>query len=840
MSAPFTIANTFPSVYRAVRIEDVIHAPMRRFLLRLGLFLHIFSGAVLLVVFALRALAGTFLGGLVSFFVSFNPFIVWGFFFIAASFFYAFLFLEFFFIMSSRTVRIGSAGERAIMFLHEGADVFFALDILQEQKSFSLFDAYASLNRNILFRAALVRLGIAPSEFAGFLSDTKDILRDARIHNGDILSRMAHAPGDSQEIYFGAALLAVSLYDIDERMREFLFKRRIGREEFEGVLLWMQNSTMEIRERNALWSKKELGRTPGVAKDFGFGYTYTLDMYSHEIASNLEALALASRKRSIDAIESILSKSGEANVLLVGKEGIGKDTLLEGLATRIYRGLVPPALEYKRMVRLDIDSIIAAAKTKGLFEEQMARVLHEAMGAGNIILVIDDLPHAIESASSIGSDFISIAENAVSGASLQVVALADPYGYHKTLEPQGKIQSLFSKIDIEEPSEQEVVIILEEVVAELERKSRAIFSYQSLVRISEIASRFIQTGAMPEKAINLADEVYASVSGKKEIISSEDVDMFASQKLRIPFGEAKSEEKDTLLGLEDLLHERVINQKEAIHTIADTMRRARAGIRNQKRPIGSFLFLGPTGVGKTESAKALASVYFRGEDRMIRFDMSEFQGEEGIKKMLGSFGSSEPGMLASAARDNPFALYLFDEIEKASREVLNLFLQILEEGFFSDAKGDRISMRETIMIATSNAGASRMWELVRAGKDPSEVKKEVVDVIQREGIISPELLNRFDGIVIFHSLSQEQLGEVARLLLEELKGRLAEKDIGLEISDELIARVVEIGFDPTFGARPMRRAIADRVESYLAKKMLSGELKRGDTARFSEEEVKNL
>ncbi|MDP2676693.1 MAG: AAA family ATPase [bacterium] len=830
-----------PSHYRALRVDRFIRKPMRRFLLRIGLFLHILSMAGMVLVLVLRALSHTFLGGLLSFFASFDPFFLWSFFFIGASFFYFFLFLELFYLASSRAVRVLRYEGKDAMLSFSGADIFYELDLLRNTGTCSLFDAYMSLRKNAVFIFSCVRLGVPMSDVVSFIREERESLAKIPISRRSFLLRMAGGAAEEDAISLGVSSVVLALYDIDDRFRSFFFVKRIGREELAGVLRWVEEAFEDDHRRSMFWEKSRLGRTPGVAKDFGFGYTYTLDSHSRDIPISKHALSLASRKRLIDAVENILSKSGEANVLLVGEEGVGKDTVLEGIATRIFRGVVSPFLEYKRLVRLDIDGVIAGAKTKGVFEEQMLRILREVTSAGNIIIVFDDFPHALESAQKIGSDMVSITEKAFSGSSLQVIALADPYGYHKMLEPNGKIQSLFSKIEIEEPTEEETQIILQDIAPMIEHGSETIFSYQALARIGEIASRFIQTGSMPEKAINLADEVFTMYAkGDKAIIVSTDVDAFASQKLKIPLGEAETDEKDTLLRLEELLHERIINQEEAIRTIADTMRRARAGIRNQKRPIGSFLFLGPTGVGKTESAKALASVYFKGEDRMIRFDMSEFQGEEGIKKMIGSFDSSEPGVLATHVRDNPFALYLFDEIEKASREVMNLFLQILEEGFFSDSRGDRISMRETIMIATSNAGASQIWELIQQGKDPAEVKKDVIDLIQRDGIISPELLNRFDGIVIFHPLTKGQLEQVARLLLRELGARLEEKDITLEVSDALVKKVAEIGFNPTFGARPMRRAIADRIESYIAKKMLSGDLKRGDTVRFSEADIDAL
>jgi len=250
------------------------------------------------------------------------------------------------------------------------------------------------------------------------------------------------------------------------------------------------------------------------------------------------------------------------------------------------------------------------------------------------------------------------------------------------------------------------------------------------------------------------------------------------------------------------------------------MRRLRAGLHGGKRPIGSFLFLGPTGVGKTETAKALAETYFGSEKNMIRFDMSEFQGEEGARKLIGSFSTKDQGVLANALRQKPFAVLLFDEFEKSSKAVINLFLQILDEGFFSDAFGKKVSVRDAIIIATSNAGSNLIWDLLKSGKDPAILQTEVIDAIRKEGVFSPEILNRFDAIVVYHPLNQTQLKAVTELLLKKLAEQLKEQDIEFIITDDLIKRVAEIGYDPVMGARPMRRAIADRVEQFIARKIL--------------------
>jgi ATP-dependent Clp protease ATP-binding subunit ClpC len=300
-----------------------------------------------------------------------------------------------------------------------------------------------------------------------------------------------------------------------------------------------------------------------------------------------------------------------------------------------------------------------------------------------------------------------------------------------------------------------------------------------------------------------------------------------SEKTKIPIGDIKKEEKDKLKRLEEILHQRIVNQELAVNQIAKAMRRARLGIAKRNKPIGTFLFMGPTGVGKTETAKALAESYYGAEERMIRFDMSEYQGGDAIKMVLGSSETGEPGLIASAIRKNPFSLLLLDEIEKAHREILNLFLVMLDEGFFTDAFGRKIDCRNLMIIGTSNAGGELIRQEINKGTPEEQLRDKVLDFVQREGIFTPEFLNRFDAVVVYRPLTKEHLRAVAKLLLGRLNKRLEEKDLSLKITDSLVEKVVEMGYSPTLGARPMNRVIQDKIEDQIAQRILTGELKRG-------------
>lgn len=695
-----------------------------------------------------------------------------------------------------------------------------------------LFFAYSQI---LSSRLLLVRLDISQQAFDSMILAPRDLASiDGETFFTSILDRL----DKKNEIIIRAADILEALQDFDPVWRQFLFDTKVKREDLAGAALWVEDEMDRAEAKNIWWRDENLSRLPGIGKDLGFGYTYTLDRYSHDLIYSTTRFEREARTDEIHAIEQVLSRSYEANVLLVGEEGAGKHAVLEGLATWIREGRVAPALEHKRVVVLDGASVVAAAKTKGAYEELVIKMFNEMAQAGNVILVLENLPGLIASSFSLGTDIMEIIESYIAGSAIQVVALSDGARFHRDLEPNGKIMKLFEKVEIAEPSPERVLRMMEDAVSLIEPASGKLFTYQALLRARELADRFIALGAMPEKAIDLLDE--AASAGESTIITPADIDAIVEKRTHIPTGAAEAQEKQKLLHMEELLHERMIDQEEAVRVVADALRRARSGLKGGTRPIGSFLFLGPTGVGKTETAKALAEVYFGDKDAMIRFDMSEYQDAEGIEKLTGSYDSKQPGILSSRLRERPFSLLLFDEFEKAARPVHNLFLQILDEGFFSDGGGKRVSSREAMIIATSNAGANLIFDLIKAGKDPAEIQNNVVDTIRKDNIFSPELLNRFDAVVLYHPLSADNLAKVALLLLRELAQKLKEKEITFEPTGELATKVVEIGYDPAFGARPMRRAIAARVEQVIAKKILAGQLNRGDTFSFSKEEIERL
>ncbi len=352
------------------------------------------------------------------------------------------------------------------------------------------------------------------------------------------------------------------------------------------------------------------------------------------------------------------------------------------------------------------------------------------------------------------------------------------------------------------------------------------------------AERYFVGGVMPDKALDLLSEIIP-VAHKKNInyITKEDVVALIETKTGIPTGEIEAPEREKLINLEKVLHERIVGQNEAVSAISNAMRRARSGISNPNRPLGSFLFMGPTGVGKTETSKALAQVFFGSEENMLRLDMSEYNTKEGLERLIGSFDNGTPGVLVSMLREKPYGVLLLDEFEKTSKDVLDLFLQILDEGIFSDMVGNKVNARNLIIIATSNAASDIIWELMRAGKNLIDNKNNIINQIVSRGIFKPELLNRFDGTILFHPLDDVSLKQIAQLMVKKLQNRLREKGIQLVINDELLNFLVKEGSDPEFGARPLNRAIQEKVEKIIADKIISGEIKAGSSVTLTEKDL---
>lgn len=576
------------------------------------------------------------------------------------------------------------------------------------------------------------------------------------------------------------------------------------------------------------WRADKLARIPGVATDWSFGRTYLLSKYSRNIANdkevNSDAEAFYGRERELEQIQTILNRPAGANALLVGQPGQEKMEVIWNLARKT---------KGKKILLFTTNSFSSTIKDKYEFENKLNTIFSEAGKAGNVIMIIDDLARLIIQAKQFGLSLPEILDPYLAGIGTQIIALAETEYFHTLIENDKNLMSRFEVVIIKPLLLNEIIKIIARETIALEQKNDILFTHSALTEIAKSADYYFPDGVSSDKAEDLLAEISPwAVTSNIKIIGKEEVLKYVGEKTDIPISNISTDEKEKLLNLENLLMKRVVAQREAVFAVANAIRRSRAGIRNENRPIGSFLFLGPTGVGKTETAKALAEVFFGDEKLLLRLDMSEYQNEESLARLIGSITQNKTGLLANLLKEHPYGVLLLDEFEKTNKEVLNLFLQIIDEGYFTDVYGKKIMARNIIFIATSNAGAEKIFEIISQGKKLKDYETEIIAEIIEKGYFKPELINRFDATVLFHPLSKEDLFFIAKLMLKKVADRLVAKGITLSLDKDLIDFVVRGGYNPTFGARPMNRLIQDTVEQHLADLIIRNELLAGQTITF--------
>lgn len=634
--------------------------------------------------------------------------------------------------------------------------------------------------------------------------------------------------------------------------------------------------------------------------------TPMLDQYSRdltEMAAAGELDPVIGRVEEIERILQILSRRTKNNPCLIGEPGVGKTAVVEGLAQRIVIGAVPEQVRGKRIVSLDMASMVAGSKYRGEFEERIKGVLAEAAGSQDVLLFIDELHTIIGAGGAEGAmDASNIMKPALSRGEIQVIGATTIGEYRKHIEKDPALERRFQPVTVEEPTEEEAVSILKGLRPNYEEFHRVKISDEALTAAVELSKRYISDRFLPDKAIDLMDEAASKkmLKGykisdnletlKKEIgrlsdekeaairegdferagllqkeqeeqqeklqrqksrlekkhaekeltVEEEDVAEVVSGWTKIPVQRLAEKESQRLLKMEKILHKRVVGQEEAVKAVAKAVKRGRVGLKDPNRPIGSFLFLGPTGVGKTELSKALAETVFGSEQAMIRVDMSEYMEKHSVSKLVGSppgyVGYEEGGQLSEKVRRNPYSVILFDEIEKAHPDVFNILLQVLDDGHITDSQGRKVDFKNTILIMTSNAGAQSIMAPKKLGflsgddekQDYERMKGSVMEEVKR--IFRPEFLNRIDEIIVFHALNKEHIRSIAGILLNGFAKRCKEQmDITLKVQNTAKDIIAEAGFDQKYGARPLKRAIQNKIEDVLAEEILEGKVKSGDT-----------
>jgi len=618
-------------------------------------------------------------------------------------------------------------------------------------------------------------------------------------------------------------------------LNQFLEQNKIEKKDFSHILEWQIAEQIYRQNSKKFWEKENLFKIGGIGRTWLYGWTVNLDKFSYPLGEAKESPHLIGRRQEVETIGRILSKTNQSNVLLVGESGVGKNTLVKQFARLVNQGRTAPGLAWRRVLELDLNAALAGLTNEGQIKERLIRIFNEASRAGNIILVINDFHNFVSSEKNI----IPILMPFIERSFFQLIAMTTYENLHGQIEKNPGLLKFFEKVEIKEPDLDHVLLILEDSLGQIEKRTNSFITYQALKEIIKTSDQYIGDVPMPEKALDLLEETAIYVAGNTQdyFVLPRHVDLIISQKTEIPVGELAETEKEKLINLEEVLHQRIVNQELAVKEISSAMRRSRLQVAAKNRPFGSFLFLGPTGVGKTETAKALAQAYYGAETRMLRFDMSEYQGVTALERMIGSSVTQTSGVLTTAARENPFSLLLLDEIEKADLNILNLFLQILDEGWLTDALGRKVNFRNMIIIATSNAAGELIREMVQQKIDPDASKQKILDYIQQNNIFRPEFLNRFDGIVIFEPLSQENLIKVSALQLENLSKRLQAQDYIFKPTNDLVTKIAQMGFDPTFGARAMKRVIQDKVEDLIAKKMLRNEIQKKVPFEIKAEEI---
>jgi len=521
----------------------------------------------------------------------------------------------------------------------------------------------------------------------------------------------------------------------------------------------------------------------------------------------------------------ILSKADRGNALLVGDPGIGKEAIVNRLAFNIIKDKVPQPLFDKRLLALNVSALVSGASAEEA-QEKVNRMVTEIIVAGNVILYVPDIHNLLKTSEANRLSAADAFLPAFLKGGFPVIGATYPRAYKSALEPRSDISSLFEVITMEELSEEEAARLLTYDSLILERKYRITATIKAIRMAARLAKKYFHARPLPGSAEELLKESFlAAQAATEKVLTPERVVAVAEERVNIPMHEATADETEKLLHLEERIHERLIDQEEAVRAVADALRAYRSGLARQKGPIASFLFVGPTGVGKTELAKIIATIEFGSEDSMVRFDMTEYQDKASITRFIGSPDGAVRGALTDRVLAKPYSLVLLDEFEKAHPDIVNLFLQVLDDGRLTDGLDRTVDFKNTIVIATSNAHADLINTALRQGQGIAEIaeylKKKLVDVFK------PELLNRFSKIIVFKDLSPADMRKIARLQLVELARLMSAQHIGMDFDDSAVELAAKLGFDPSFGARPLRRVIEERLKAVLARKMLGKEISRG-------------
>lgn len=715
----------------------------------------------------------------------------------------------------------------------EGIDAVLSTDILgQLPKNPTPYDIATAVGRvsSGLFMGA--RFGLTPSMLQQLASH--DTAQLPEVFTAARKIQAAHAAE-----HITGSIMATAIVRSFLGYEPLIAQIHLSDEDLDEGIRWEQHL------RDLVMKHKQPRRTGGIARDWSFGFSPLLSRYGHNISEQISAgggvvtVDIAAHTEAVNRLIETFGNSGRQNAALIGKDGVGKTTIIHAFADRLLdaNAGIPSSLKFRQVVIMDSSSLIAAAPGRGELENLVMQVLSEAYSAKNIIICLDNAQLFFEE--GVGSvDLTNVLQPILDAGNLRMILSMDEQRFLQISQRNSGLANALNRIIVAPATEQESMAVLEEQVVFVEMRQKVTYMYQALKEAYRLGERYVHDLSMPGKAMKLAES--AASYHENGLVTMNSVQQAIEKTMDIKVSVATdTEDRQRLLNMEDLIHKRMVNQTRAVQVVSDALRRARAGVRNQNRPIGTFLFLGPTGVGKTELSKALADVYFGGEGKLVRIDLNEYVQASDVNRLIAD-GAVDPTSLTAQVMKQPFSVVLLDEIEKAAPEVLTTLLQLLDEGILRDVNNREVSFRDAIVIATSNAGADRIREYIQRGYELSQFEQQFTDELISSGQFRPEFLNRFDEIVVFRPFTKEELLQVLDMILAGVNKTLEQQKVQVSVDDDAKLFLVEKGYDPRLGARPMRRVVQKAVENTVAKQMLAGALGAGQSLHITLDDVQRV
>lgn len=675
-------------------------------------------------------------------------------------------------------------------------------------------DVTGAFMTSVLGKEVMARLGLTVGDIDSFLGSKRAFIKATDIPLQTKRSTTVYDIGTY-----------LYMYDVDYKL--FLERAVVTSALYGGALELVIKAYIAHKRTLRFWSRDQLSHHSGIGRELSTGIPFELERFSTQVMSGDQIISdthhTPAQLNTVTKIEQALARNRAANVILIGQSIDGAKDIIAAVENRIGRGTGLNALAGLSFRVLDTELLAMNFTTAPDLEEELLTILNQAAEAGTQVIVIPHLNSFITRCNDIGINLPELIDVYLTLPTLHVIGIETIRDERELRNGHPAFMSRFEEIVLEDTNTLDTITVLEPIALRQEKRRGVFFTYDALVAVAEMSERYLTTGTMPERAIDVLHTLaqHAQKNGTPRITRAT-VSTYIGDATGIPVGEVVGEEKDRLLNLEHILHERIIGQDEAVSAISRTMRRARVDIERTDKPIGSFLFLGPTGVGKTETAKALAHTFFGDEKNMIRLDMTEYSAEHTLGYLIGDENGT--GTLTDMLHEHPYSVVLLDEFEKAAEAIHDLFLQILDEGYFTSTHGTKVNARNTIIIATSNAGSDLIRKTTSIRADVPKLDTDIINHIIETRVFKPELINRFDSTIIFEPLDRAQQGAVAGLMLAELTERILKRGYYLVVTPELLEKLVDIGYDPYAGGRGIGRALQDILEEKIAQKILRGDV----------------